>query len=331
MAVIEKKPEERLGEYVARVRESRGMSVEELSAATKVAVSYIKSIEAGDWHAFPVAAYVRGYLNSVSVKLNLDLQQVLACYAKESGAKLNNDFEDVSAGKKIAPMTDSETKKKSKAVPVTILLLVLAFLVASHFLNLDELAEKQFASPASETPVVVAEDTSSAVQEIPDGAEAVPVDSVQNDSAAINADKGVVEGAVSQAVVDEAVKKSDLPASATIFISSDSKADSAKNAEQAAQDAPTTNKTSFLLIGSGEARSWVGLKRRDEDNAFLKEGNIGKAGVKMVYNTNDTLCVTIGEPQAISKMILNGVETPLPEMKFGRVTRFRVYGGKIVK
>ena len=51
----------------------------------------------------------------------------------------------------------------------------------------------------------------------------------------------------------------------------------------------------------------------------------------MVYNTNDTLCVTIGEPKAIAKMYLNGVETPLPEMKFGRVTRFRVFGGRIVK
>lgn len=60
MNVEEKRPEERLGEYIARVRESRGMSVEELSAATKVAVSYVKSIEAGDWKAFPVAAYVRG-------------------------------------------------------------------------------------------------------------------------------------------------------------------------------------------------------------------------------------------------------------------------------
>jgi len=328
MTVEEKRPEERLGEYIARVRDARGMSVEELSAATKVAVSYVKAIEAGDWKVFPVAAYVRGYLNSISVKLNLDQAQVLFSYAAESGAKLSNDFADVSGGKKIAPMTESETKKKSKAVPIVILLLVLAFLVASHFLDLEALAEQ--ASSPSPAPVVVADDTT-ASQEIPEGAEAVPADSLQNDSAAVDTAK---HNTLSQAVVDEAVKKSDLPASATIFISSDSKKDSSEAAAQPAAEEtklPKTKKTNFLLVGSGESLSWVGLKRRESDNAFLKEANIARAGVKMVYNTFDTLCVTIGDPKAIDKMYLNGVETALPEMKFGRVTRFRVFGGRIVK
>ena len=323
----EKSPDEKLGAFIARVREERGMSVEELSAATKVSVAYIKSIEAGDWKAFPVAAYVRGYLHSISNKLNLNQQQVLKAYNAESGAPVQNDFEDVSGGQKLAPLKDGEIKKKSMAVPVVLVLLVLAFLVASHFLDLESLATKQSSEqqPAENVPAAV-EDLMT--QEIPDGAEAVPVDSLGSDSAAKDSsvDRFAVDVTVSQAVVDEAVKNSDLPASATIFISSDSKKDSV-----AVEEAPKTKKTNFLLVGSGEALSWVGLKRREDSNSFLKEANISRAGVKMVYNTNDTLCVTIGEPKAIAKMYLNGVETPLPEMKFGRVTRFRVFGGRIVK
>ena len=323
----EKSPDEKLGAFIARVREERGMSVEELSAATKVSVAYIKSIEAGDWKAFPVAAYVRGYLHSISNKLNLNQQQVLKAYNAESGAPVQNDFEDVSGGQKLAPLKDGEIKKKSMAVPVVLVLLVLAFLVASHFLDLESLATKQSSEqqPAENVPAAV-EDLMT--QEIPDGAEAVPVDYLGSDSAAKDSavDRFAVDVTVSQAVVDEAVKNSDLPASATIFISSDSKKDSV-----AVEEAPKTKKTNFLLVGSGEALSWVGLKRREDSNSFLKEANISRAGVKMVYNTNDTLCVTIGEPKAIAKMYLNGVETPLPEMKFGRVTRFRVFGGRIVK
>ncbi len=323
----EKSPDEKLGAFIARVREERGMSVEELSAATKVSVAYIKSIEAGDWKAFPVAAYVRGYLHSISNKLNLNQQQVLKAYNAESGAPVQNDFEDVSGGQKLAPLKDGEIKKKSMAVPVVLVLLVLAFLVASHFLDLESLATKQSSEqqPAENVPAAV-EDLMT--QEIPDGAEAVPVDSLGSDSAAKDSavDRFAVDVTVSQAVVDEAVKNSDLPASATIFISSDSKKDSV-----AVEEVPKTKKTNFLLVGSGEALSWVGLKRREDSNSFLKETNISRAGVKMVYNTNDTLCVTIGEPKAIAKMYVNGVETPLPEMKFGRVTRFRVFGGRIVK
>lgn len=323
----EKNPDEKLGAFIARVREERGMSVEELSAATKVSVAYIKSIEAGNWKAFPVAAYVRGYLHSICNKLNLNQQQVLKAYVAESGAPVDNDFEDVSNDQKLAPLNEGESKKKNLVVPVVLVLLVLAFLVASHFLDLESLTTKQASEqqPSENVPAVVED---SMTQEIPDGAEAVPADSVASDSVAkdSSANRFDVNATVSQAVVDEAVKKSDLPASATIFISSDSKKDSV-----AVEEAPKTKKTNFLLVGSGEALSWVGLKRHEDSNSFLKEANISKTGVKMVYNTNDTLCVTIGEPKAIAKMYLNGVETPLPEMKFGRVTRFRVFGGRIVK
>ena len=323
----EKNPDEKLGEFIARIRQERGMSVEDLSAATKVSVAYIKSIEAGNWKAFPVAAYVRGYLHSICNKLNLNQQQVLKAYVAESGAPVDNDFEDVSNDQKLAPLNEGESKKKNLVVPVVLVLLVLAFLVASHFLDLESLTTKQASEqqPSENVPAVVED---SMTQEIPDGAEAVPADSVASDSVAkdSSANRFDVNATVSQAVVDEAVKKSDLPASATIFISSDSKKDSV-----AVEEAPKTKKTNFLLVGSGEALSWVGLKRHEDSNSFLKEANISKAGVKMVYNTNDTLCVTIGEPKAIAKMYLNGVETPLPEMKFGRVTRFRVFGGRIVK
>ena len=323
------RPEEKLGQFIARVREGRKMTVEELADSIKLGVSYIKAIEAGDWRTFPVAAYVRGYLRSISHVLNLNADQVLKAYNAESGAPVETDFNDVSAGRKLAPLKEGEIKKKSMAVPVVLVLLVLAFLVASHFLDLESLAQQSNEQqPAEKLPVAVED---SMTQEIPDGAEAVPADSMAAvDTAAkdSSANQVVANTTVSQAVVDSAIKKSDLPASATIFISSDSKKDTAK---AAVPTTPKTSKTNFVLIGSGESLSWVGLTRREDADSFLKEANISRAGVRMVYNTNDTLCVTIGDPTAIAKMLLNGVETPLPEMKFGRVTRFRVYGGVIVK
>lgn len=323
----EMRPEEKVGQFIARVRESRKMTVEELADSIKLGVSYIKAIEAGEWRTFPVAAYVRGYLRSISHVLNLNADQVLKAYNAESGAPVETDFNDVSTGRKLAPLKEGEIKKKSMAVPVVLVLLVLAFLVASHFLDLESLAQQSNEQqPAEKLPVAVED---SMTQEIPDGAEAVPADSMAADSVAKDSAKqAAANTTVSQAVVDSAIKKSDLPASATIFISSDSKKDSAKTA---VPTTPKTNKTNFVLIGSGESLSWVGLKRREDADSFLKEANISRAGVRMVYNTNDTLCVTIGDPTAIAKMLLNGVETPLPEMKFGRVTRFRVYGGVIVK
>ena len=300
----EKRPDEKLGQFIARVRESRRMTVEELADAIKLGVQYIKAIEADDWKVFPVAAYVRGYLRSISNKLNLDADEVLRAYSIECGGTAEPVFEKSSSEIKLSPLKEGEIKKKSYAVPVVILLLVLAFLVASHFLDLESIALKQTqdSQPAEKTPAAQEEAVGS--QEIPDGAEAVPVDSLAaadstaaKDSSAKDSSAKQSDATVSQAVVDEAVKKSDLPASATIFISSDSK----KDEKAADKDAPKTNKTNFVLIGSGESLSWVGLKRREDANEFLKEANISRAGVRMVYNTSDTLCVTIGDPTAIAK------------------------------
>ena len=133
------------------------------------------------------------------------------------------------------------------------------------------------------------------------------------------------EQGISQAVVDSALKKnSDRPASATIFLSSDS-----KTSEKAT--APSGAVTKLLLVASGEMRTWVGIKHHEDDSAFLKEANLSKAGTRMAYESADTLYVVVGEPRAISKFYLNNKEVPLPGMKFGRVTKFRVFDGKVIE
>lgn len=84
------------------------------------------------------------------------------------------------------------------------------------------------------------------------------------------------------------------------------------------------------MIGSGVTNSWIGLKRNETDTSFLKETNISRQGSRLKYETSDTLYVIIGNPDAISKMILNGKEVSLPTMKPGLVTRFRIYGGQLI-
>ena len=322
--IEDKRPDERLGAYLTRAREARGLSVDDLANLTRLTVKNIVLIESGDWKAFQVEAYLRGYLNSICNKLGLDSKHVLDWYSAECGSKYASLLAETPAKPvKVKKLDDEDLKPKSKAVPIVIVVLGLAFVVGSHFLkdlgNAEAVAEQPKAT-------VVEEPAAAETPEMPEGAEAVPADSLQVDFAAVDSVKKASDSTVTQAQVDEAIKKSDLPESATIFISSTS------TKKDSAEVKPVSNhgKTKFELIASGEMRTWVGLKRHEDDGAFLKEANLAKAGVKMVYNSSDTLYVVIGEPRAISKLILNGVETPLPEMKFGRVTRFTVYDGAIL-
>lgn len=308
----EKNPNERLGDFLARVRESQGLSIEDLSERTKISVKMLHYIEASDWKSLPVDAYVRSYLNSVSSKLGLDTKAVLKMYAEEVGS--NYEVREAEPIKNIAPMTDEEKKPRSKAVPVAIVAILVLLVVGLHFVTREKVASEANANlPA----VVAAEDSSEINQDMPEGAIAVPVDSIKDEK----------NETVTQAEVDKAVKKAEnLPASATIFISSTSKKDTTITGPVS-----DNGRTRIELVGSGEMRSWIGIKRDEDDDEFVKEANIATVDNKLVYTASGTLYIVIGEPRAIGKMYLNGVETPVPVPKFGRVARFSVYDGRVLK
>ena len=329
--IEDKRPDERLGAYLARAREAKSMTVADLATATRLSEKNISLIEAGDWKAFPVQAYLRGYLNSVSVKLGLDSKRVLDWYAAENGSKFASLLTDLSDGNpgKSSGSAEGEGGSKGKVIVIILVVIGLALVVASKFLK--DVTPAQSAPEPVKTEVVEEEPAVETPTEMPEGAEAVPADSMNADTSAAQvapADTAKAAPAkdqpISQAVVDEAIKKSDRPASATIFLSSDSKTEEAKAA-------PAGASSKLILVASGEMGTWIGIKHNEDDTSFLKESNLSKVGTRMVYESSDTLYVVVGEPRAISKFYLNGKEVPLPGMKFGRVTKFRVFGGKVIE
>lgn len=332
--IEDKRPDERLGAYLARAREAKSMTVAELATATRLSEKNISLIEAGDWKAFQVQAYLRGYLNSISTKLGLDQKRVLDWYAAENGSKFASLLTDLSDGSQNkSGSAEGDKSSKGKAIVIILIVIGLALVVASKFFK-DVTPEQSAPEPAKTE--LVEEESAVETPEMPEGAEVVPADSVNMDSTAASAENKVAEEktapvagkeqGISQAVVDSALKKnSDRPASATIFLSSDSKT-SAKT-----EAAPAGASTKLLLVASGEMRTWVGIKHHEDDSAFLKEANLSKAGTRMAYESADTLYIVVGEPRAISKFYLNNKEVPLPGMKFGRVTKFKVFGGKVIE
>ena len=85
--VFESKNEnESLAAYLTRARIAKGYTIEDMVRETRISITYMKNIEAGDWSKFPVDAYLRGYLNSISRILELDYKEVLSSYLKEKGS-----------------------------------------------------------------------------------------------------------------------------------------------------------------------------------------------------------------------------------------------------
>jgi transcriptional regulator with XRE-family HTH domain len=71
---------ESFGEYLKEERESRSISLEEVSAATRIRKVFLEAIENGDMHKLPAEIFVKGFLRAYSKYLGMDNTEVILRY-----------------------------------------------------------------------------------------------------------------------------------------------------------------------------------------------------------------------------------------------------------
>lgn len=69
------------GEHLKREREMRGVSLEEISLATRIAPRFLAALEAEQWDKLPGGVFNRGFIRSVAHYLGLDEDSMVAEYA----------------------------------------------------------------------------------------------------------------------------------------------------------------------------------------------------------------------------------------------------------
>jgi cytoskeleton protein RodZ len=68
------------GESLRREREMRGVSLEEISATTKISLRFLQALEADDFAKVPGGLFARSFLRSYASYLGLDTERLLAEY-----------------------------------------------------------------------------------------------------------------------------------------------------------------------------------------------------------------------------------------------------------
>ena len=68
------------GSFIRRIRELRRVSIEELSAVTKITKSYIQAIEEENFGRLPAAVYLRGFIIQIAKVLKLPHEKVAGGY-----------------------------------------------------------------------------------------------------------------------------------------------------------------------------------------------------------------------------------------------------------
>jgi cytoskeleton protein RodZ len=77
------------GEHLKREREMRGVSLAEVSAATRISTRFLEAIENEHWDLLPGGVFNRGFIRSVARFLGLDEDSMVAEYALETKGRVD--------------------------------------------------------------------------------------------------------------------------------------------------------------------------------------------------------------------------------------------------
>src|ERR1700676_3471653 len=73
------------GESLKREREMRGVTLDEISAATRIATRFLRAIESEEWEQLPGGVFNRGFVRAVARYLGLDEENTVAEYTLAVG------------------------------------------------------------------------------------------------------------------------------------------------------------------------------------------------------------------------------------------------------
>ena len=76
------------GAFLKKVREIRGLELDEISQRTKISERYLRALEEEQFADMPAAVYVRGYVTEYARALRLDPQRAAESYLVRYRAKL---------------------------------------------------------------------------------------------------------------------------------------------------------------------------------------------------------------------------------------------------
>ncbi|MCD6420350.1 MAG: helix-turn-helix domain-containing protein [Synergistetes bacterium] len=133
----------RLSEYLKETRESKGMSIKEISEITKINPRYIKAIEEANYEVIGGDVYCKGFIRNYARSLGLDPEEAVRMYKEEKGEKK----EETPKTEELEKLSRYEDRKKikraKKPVRWVIYLIALILIGVSGGLLFWQISHKQ--------------------------------------------------------------------------------------------------------------------------------------------------------------------------------------------
>jgi cytoskeletal protein RodZ len=309
---------ERVGDYLRRIREVRGLDLEHLAKSIRLGKNILQAIEDNNWSFFPTEAYLRSYIVSLCDKLSLDKNIVLDKFSVE----INSQFR-VTQTNVVGELSQKKEPPQSNIskVAIVIIMVIIAIL---FFAN--KLLKKNFEEEDEPAPTMHLE------EELESQEESASDSLVKNDSVAVEAKAAEVTAkaaetakateAAKAAETAEAAKAAKAAEVAKAAEAAKAAAEAAKAAKAAEAIAASTSDTLALRFecvpSPTDNTCGVSLKGTDlKMNYFVRM-------TSRYIKRSDTAQVTITVPDR-TRLFVNNIK-----LEYGKYNTLIFYNGSII-
>ncbi len=122
---------ESIGEFFRQVRETKGLTIDEVAAKTRIRTDFVKALEDGNFAQLPDQVFARGFVRSYARSLGLDEDDAIHRFVQSAGAYY--DKQDERERLKVRQAEEErkrQANRKAVAVAIGIAILTLIFLLS---------------------------------------------------------------------------------------------------------------------------------------------------------------------------------------------------------
>jgi cytoskeleton protein RodZ len=122
---------ESIGEFFKQVRETKGLTIDEVASKTRIRTDFVKALEDGNFAKLPDQVFARGFVRSYARSLGLDEEDAIHRFAQSAGAYYDKQVERERL--KIRQAEEErkrQANRKAVAIAIGIAILALIFLLS---------------------------------------------------------------------------------------------------------------------------------------------------------------------------------------------------------
>jgi len=122
---------ESIGEFFKQVRETKGLTIDEVASKTRIRTDFVKALEDGNFAKLPDQVFARGFVRSYARSLGLDEEDAIHRFAQSAGPYYDKQVERERLKVKQAEEDRKrQANRKAVAIAIGVAILALIFLLS---------------------------------------------------------------------------------------------------------------------------------------------------------------------------------------------------------